>query len=68
MNIPKQSIAWLVNRMRVGTPAETVKADIRKRCTATGWTERKVAEAENYGVKCHRKNLDLYRAVMSGRL
>ena len=69
LDIPKLSIEWIVGRLHVGASDEAVKANIRNRCTpgVHGWTEAQIVEAEEYAVKCHRKNQDLYRRVMSGK-
>jgi len=67
MNIPKQSIAWLVARSHVSVSDEAIKQLIRIRCKGPGWTEAKIVEAEKYAVRCHHKNSDLYHTVMSGR-
>ena len=68
LSIPKASIEWIVARMHVSESDEYVKTDIRHRCTTNGWTEKSIVQAEVYAVKCHRKNQELYRAVMSGKL
>jgi hypothetical protein len=69
LDIPKGSIEWIVNKLHVGTSDEAVKTNIRKRCTPDGgWSEAAIVKAEEYAIKCHRKNQDLYRRVMSGRL
>lgn len=70
VNIPKSAIEWFVNRMHVSVSDEEVRADIRKRTNGVdpAWPEAKIIEAEEYAVKCHNKNRDLYRAVVSGRL
>ncbi len=67
MEIPKQSIKWLVDRHHVGDSDEAIRTDVRNRATAPEWTAASVKAAEKYAVKCHRKNQDLYNRVMSGR-
>ena len=40
LELPKQSIQWLVARFHVSTSDDEIRADIRKRCTSTDWTPR----------------------------
>ena len=71
MQIPKQSIAFLVARLHVGVPDEEVASDMRRRirknlgvCVTDAAEKRMVA----YALKCHHENQGLYRRVVSGRL
>lgn len=72
--IPKGAIELVVDKLHVGMPAAEVRAIVRERIEqamkkgARGWTAAKIRQAEEYGVKRHRKNLRLYRDVMGGGL
>jgi hypothetical protein len=69
LQIPKQTIAWIVARFHVNTPDAEIKADIlrrTKRCPS--WSPDYVKAAQDYAIKCHRQNQALYRDVMTGRL
>ena len=68
LELPKQSIQWLVACFHVSTSDDEIRAEIRKHCTSTDWTPARILAAEKFAVKCHRKNQDLYHAVMTGRL
>lgn len=70
MNIPKQAIEWFVNRLHVSVTDEEVRADVRKRTNGVdpAWPEAKIVEAEEYAVKHHHKNQELYQRVVTGRL
>jgi hypothetical protein len=69
MQIPKQSIEWLVNRLHVSVSDEEVARDMRRRVrigtpNVTDSTEKRIVA---YALKCHHKNRGLYQAVVSGR-
>lgn len=71
MEIPKQQIRFIVDRMHVGTPDEEIRADIRRRTStkkaaAMGWTPAKIKAAEDYAVKVMNENRKMYAYVMGG--
>ena len=66
--VPRHSISQLMARVHVGTSDDDISADIRKRCNAPGYTERLIKQSIAYALECHKRNRDLYRRVMSGRI
>jgi len=66
IEIPKQSLRWLVGRLHVGTPDSEVEADIRRRCSTA--TEAQRNACVKYALKCHAENRNLYSRVVSGRI
>ncbi len=69
MQIPKQSIEWLVARIHVSVPDEEVARDMRRRVrigtpNVTDAVEKRIVK---YALKCHHENQGLYRAVVSGK-
>ena len=50
--IPRGSIDWLMGRTHVCTPDAEIRADIRARATANGWTEELIEEACDYAIAC----------------
>ena len=73
MQIPKQSIEWLVAKLHVSVSDEEVARDMRRRLAdAPITTPRGTAAFENrvvaYALKCLHENQGLYRRIVSGRL
>ena len=75
--VPKQSIAWLMARIHVGTSDAEVAADIRRRFERTmrdscfeknDVMERRIKACITYALKCHHDNGALYTRVMRGDL
>ncbi len=66
--LPEASIRWYVGKYHVSTPDTDIRQAIRGLCVTSVWTEKDIIRAENYAVKCHKENRDLYTRVMSGRL
>ena len=64
MDIPKQSIKWLVGRVHVGTPDAEVEADIRRRCSKA--TPAQLKACIKFALKCHHDNRGLYNFVTGG--
>lgn len=58
--VPRGDISWLMGRVHVGTTCAEIEADIRKRCTAPGYTESLIKQSVAYALECHRRNRDLY--------
>lgn len=69
MQIPKQTIEWLVARLHCSVSDEDVARDMRRRVrqnpTLTASFEKRCV---TYALKCHHENQGLYRRVVSGRL
>ena len=75
--VPKQSIAWLMGQIHVGTSDEVVAADISRRYIQgmrnscferNDSTERRIKACITYALKCHHDNGALYTRVMRGDL
>ncbi len=64
--VPRGDINWLMGRVHVGTDETEIAADIRKRCTAPGYTPAIVRQSIAYALECHKRNRDLYSRVMRG--
>jgi hypothetical protein len=64
--VPRVDIHWLIGRVHVGTSDDEVAADVRKRCTAPGYTPAIVRQSVAYALECHRRNRALYSRVMGG--
>ena len=63
MQIPKQSIEWIVNRLHVSVSDDEIATDMRRRirknlgvCVTAAAEKRMVA----YALKCHHENQGLY--------
>ena len=61
--VPRGDIHWLMGRVHVGTPDTEVAADIRKRCTAPGYTSSIVRQSIAYALECHKRNRALRALV-----
>ena len=59
--IPAGQIEWIVDRLHVGAPDDIVAADIRRRCTAEGWTEALIARAIKLALARHHANQQTVR-------
>ena len=57
-----------MGRVHVGTSDDEIAADIRKRCAGPGYTPAIIRQSIAYALECHRRNGDLNRRVVSGRL
>lgn len=65
-DIPAARIEWIVDRYHVGTPAETIAADITARCTGPDWTPARTRAAVAVAVRRHEANRRLYAHVTRG--
>lgn len=76
-NVPYAMVRWLVGRVHVGTPNETVAADIERSMrgvklkgirhkTVRVLSESSVKEAVRYALECHEENRKTHDAVMRG--
>jgi hypothetical protein len=63
--VPRVDLCWLMGRVHVGTPDETVAEDIRQR--TKGFPPTVVRQSIAYALECHRRNQCLYTHVMRGR-
>ena len=70
LSIPKQQIDFLVRKLHVGTSDEEVQRILADRIgkSKVAWPNAAIKQALGYGVESHRKNQDLYGAVMSGNI
>jgi len=70
--VPRAAISWLMGRVHVGTPDSEIEANIRRRIAKSDsaglYTPALVRQSIAYALACHRRNGDLYKRVMSGRL
>lgn len=62
--VPRTAIYWLMGQVRVSTPEDEVAADIRRRCTAPGYTPALIRQSVAYALICHQRNRDLYAHVI----
>jgi hypothetical protein len=65
--VPRGDIHWYMGRVHVATSDEDVAADIRKRCTAPGFTETLIKASIRYALVCHKRNRQLYHYVAHPR-
>lgn len=66
--VPKKQIEWIMGNVHVGTPDAEVVADWQKRCARAKLAPALAKACIAYALKIHRKNQDLYNAVMSGAI
>lgn len=61
VRVPRSAISWLVNRLHVSVGKAEIAADIRKRCSAPGYTESLIKQAIAYALECHQRNREIWR-------
>ena len=61
-------IDWYVDRLSVGTPDDTLRADIRARCERAGLAPAETRRLVARAIRRHHANRRLYGRVVSGRL
>jgi hypothetical protein len=77
--VPKQTINFIVDKYHVGTSDDIIRADVRRRVDlmtarrmagfCTGFrpmTQHQIKRMEDYAIKRHRENGELYNRVMGG--
>lgn len=66
--IPRNAVAFLINRLHVSATTAEVEKLIRDRCAKSeGFTPRLTAQAVAYALAVHDANCRLYQYVMRGR-
>lgn len=66
VRVPRADIHWYVSRLHVACEDSEIAADIRKRCTAPGFTESLIRQSIAFALECHRRNQALYGRVARG--
>lgn len=67
--VPRNAIRHHMGRVHVGTPDETIVAEITAACERSKdtFTPALVRQSVRFALECHKRNRDLFRRVTSGR-
>lgn len=68
--VPRNVIRHRMGRIHVGTPDETIVAEITAACERSpdSFTPALIRQSVKFALECHKRNGDLFHRVMNGRL